>query len=83
MKLRKDVSLTDTEDGTVLLDQRSGTYWQLNSSGALILRTLLAGGSPEQAAAAVVARYPVERDQALVDVRALVESLRAARLVRP
>ena len=83
MKLRKDVSLTDTEDGPVLLDQRTGSYWQLNASGGLILRTLLADGTPEQAAAAVVARYPVEPDRALSDVHALVESLRAARLVRP
>lgn len=82
MRLRKGVSVTETEDGTVLLDQRSGKYWQLNPSGALILSTLLEGGTPEAAADAVAARYPVDADRALADVRALLETLRAARLVR-
>jgi coenzyme PQQ synthesis protein D (PqqD) len=81
LRLRKGISVTETEDGTVLLDQRSGKYWQLNPSGALILSTLLAGGTAEQAAGAVAARYPVDTDRALADVRALVDSLRAARLV--
>ena len=83
MRLRKGVTLTETEDGAVLLDERSGTYWQLNSSGALTLSTLLSGGSDEQASEAVARRYPVDSGRALADVRALVSALRAARLVRP
>lgn len=82
MRLGKSVSVTETADGAVVLDQRSGKYWQLNPSGAVVLATLLAGGTPEQAAEAVVARYPVDADRALADVRALVAALRSARLVR-
>lgn len=83
MELGKDVALTETEDGAVLLDQRSGKYWQVNGSGAVALRTLLAGGTPQRAAEAVTARYPVDAERALADVEKLVESLRAARLVGP
>jgi hypothetical protein len=82
LRLRKGVSVTETEDGAVLLDQRSGRYWQLNPSGSLVLSTLLAGGTAEQAADAVVARYPVDAGRALADVRSLMDTLRAARLVR-
>lgn len=82
MRLGKDVALTETDGGTVLLDQRSGRYWQLNGSGSLILSTLLGGGTTEQAAEAVVARYPVDAERALADVRSLVDSLRTAKLVR-
>lgn len=82
MRLGKDVALTETDGGTVLLDQRSGRYWQLNGSGSLILSTLLGGGTTEQAAEAVVARYPVDVERALADVRSLVDSLRTAKLVR-
>ena len=82
MRLRKGVTVTETEDGAVVLDERSGTYWQLNSSGSLILSILLAGGTEEQAADALAAKYPVDPGRALADVRALIESLRAARLVR-
>jgi Coenzyme PQQ synthesis protein D (PqqD) len=82
LRLRKGVTLTGTGDGAVLLDERSGRYWQLNGSGALILSTLLAGGTAEQAADAVAARYPVDTGRALDDVRSLLDSLRAAKLVR-
>ncbi|WP_119726785.1 lasso peptide biosynthesis PqqD family chaperone [Thermomonospora amylolytica] len=81
MKLRTGVATADTEYGIVLLDERSGDYWQLNPTGALAVRRLLAGDTPEQAAAALAAEFDVTADQALADVRALLEQLRAARLV--
>ncbi|USA02001.1 hypothetical protein NCG97_17145 [Streptomyces lydicamycinicus] len=41
---------TDTDDGTVLLNERTGRYWQLNATGGQVLRQLLDGheapGSP-------------------------------------
>lgn len=82
LRLRADVSLAETDDGMVLLDERSGRYWQLNSSGALALRRLLEGATLEDVVKALVSRYPVSRERAGSDVTALVESLRKARLVR-
>lgn len=82
VRLRQHVSLTETEGGAVLLDEKAGGYWQVNRSGLLALRSLLAGGTLEQAADEILARYPVDRERALADVRALVEALRSARLVR-
>jgi hypothetical protein len=81
LKLRAEVSAADTEYGTVLLDQRSGDYWQLNPTAALAVRRLLAGDTPEQAAAALAEEFDVARSRALLDVTALVERLTAARLV--
>lgn len=81
LRLRKHVSVVETDDGTVLLDETSGRYWQLNQSGALILRTLQENGSPEAAAQALSDDYDVEPARALSDVQALLESLRSARLV--
>jgi PqqD family protein of HPr-rel-A system len=81
VRLRDHVLVTETEDGAVLLNERSGQYWQLNPSGWLILQTLLRDGSPDTAAAALAARYPVEPDQARADVQALLASLHNARLV--
>ncbi|MFC5145076.1 lasso peptide biosynthesis PqqD family chaperone [Streptomyces aureoversilis] len=81
LTLRRDVSATDTEDGMVLLDEQSGSYWQLNSTAALILRTLL-DGTPERAAQLLTERYPaVSAERAATDVAALIDSLSTARLV--
>ncbi|GAA2454249.1 lasso peptide biosynthesis PqqD family chaperone [Streptomyces glaucus] len=81
LRFGTDVSTAQTEYGTVLLDQRSGDYWELNPTGALVVRTLMDGGDEAAAVAALVARFDVDRDQAARDVDALVRDLRAAGLV--
>ncbi|MEZ3180945.1 lasso peptide biosynthesis PqqD family chaperone [Streptomyces pimonensis] len=82
MPLRFDarVSTAETDYGTVLLDEQAGTYWELNPTATLVVRTLLDGGEVADAAAALVREFDVERAQALRDVEALVGDLCAAGL---
>jgi hypothetical protein len=82
MPLRFDahVSTAETGYGTVLLDQRSGAYWELNPTATLVVRTLLDGGEEADAAAALVREFDIDRAQALRDVEALVGHLRDAGL---
>lgn len=79
--LKPDVTATDTDDGLVLLDQRTGRYWQLNRSGATTLRLLLDGHSPEDTAARLARQHPAASERALADVRTLLAALDRARLV--
>ncbi|MFH9426179.1 lasso peptide biosynthesis PqqD family chaperone [Streptomyces sp. NPDC017529] len=81
VELRDEVSIATSDLGSVLLDERSGKYWQLNRSGALILDVLLQGRSLADAAQAVVERYRVDRERADADAKALLEQLRAGGLV--
>ncbi|SFQ48817.1 Coenzyme PQQ synthesis protein D (PqqD) [Amycolatopsis arida] len=81
LRLRPDVSLTDTEYGTVLLDERSGRYWQLNPTATVVVRTLLDGGDAEAAVSALAGEYAVAEDRARNDVTSLVDGLRSAGLV--
>ncbi|MFI9824194.1 lasso peptide biosynthesis PqqD family chaperone [Streptomyces sp. NPDC052013] len=81
LRFDTDVSTAQTEYGTVLLDQRSGEYWELNPTGALVVRTLMNGGDEAAAVTALVARFEIDRDRAEQDVTALVRDLRAAGLV--
>jgi hypothetical protein len=83
LALAPDLSATDTDDGMVLLDQRSGRYWMLNRTGATTLRLALAGRTPEEVAAELTATAPDGRARALADVQTLLASLRKARLVVP
>ncbi|MEJ3652796.1 lasso peptide biosynthesis PqqD family chaperone [Actinomycetes bacterium KLBMP 9759] len=78
MRLRTDVVAVDTEDARVLLDERTGRYFQLNRSGALILDAVLAG---EDAAQRLTEAYAVGPEEAAADVDDLVERLTAAGLV--
>lgn len=80
-KLRDGVFLAETEDGIALLDEDSGQYWNLNPTGALVLRRLLDGGTPAQAAEELANDYEVDIDSAHRDVQELVEGLEAAKLL--
>lgn len=83
LKLRDCVFTADVEYGTALLDEDRGQYWNLNPTGALVLRTLLAGGSPAEAAKALSEQYAVDLETARQDVEELVDELRSAGLVEP
>ena len=48
MRLRDGVSSAETDYGIMLLDEDSGRYWNLNPTAALVLRTLLDGGTPSR-----------------------------------
>ena len=80
-RLRPDVLVTDTDDGLVLLDGRSGRYWELNGTGAATLYGLLGGDSADLVAEALTARYDVPLDQAAADVTSFIGCLRSAGLV--
>jgi Coenzyme PQQ synthesis protein D (PqqD) len=82
-QLREAVSIAETDDGTVLLDEREGRYWQLNPSGGQVLRILLDEGSVEAAVAELTAQNPVSAEEATRDVTALLDQLRTAELLVP
>jgi hypothetical protein len=80
--LASDVVPTVTEHGTVLLDERRGRYFRLNSAAALVLSALLDGGDEGQAASLLRERFGIGAQRASADVAALLDALRAARLIR-
>jgi hypothetical protein len=81
LKLRDGVSTADTDYGLALLDEDSGQYWNLNPTGSLVLRTLLEGGTPEQAVQALTQQYAIDVDTASRDVQDLMGGLHSAGLV--
>jgi hypothetical protein len=81
MRLHPDVSMTDTGDGTVLLHQRTGRYWQLNLTGSQVLHRLLDGESPETIAAGFAAAHGIDLQRAEHDVSAVIHQLCSAELV--
>lgn len=78
-----DLSTTDTEDGMVLLNERTGRYWTLNATGATVVRLLIAGETAEDAISRLSERYPSARARIADDVAALLRSLRDAEVVVP
>jgi hypothetical protein len=83
LRLRPDIATTDTDDGLVLLDERTGRYWQLNPTGAHVLHALIQGQHPDRIAADLATHYRIEVHQAQHDVTALTDHLHTAKLVAP
>ncbi len=83
LSLRQDISIVAVEDGMVLLDERSGRYYQVNGSGAVVLGVLLEGGGEDEAADALTERYDVCRERALADAAEIIRRLRTTGLVTP
>ena len=81
LRLCSDVSELETDDGMVLLDERAGRYWQLNRTGAFIVRTLLEGRTPQEIAKTLAQRHGVSVEQVTTDVAVLIERLQTAGLV--
>jgi Coenzyme PQQ synthesis protein D (PqqD) len=79
--LRRDVTVTQTDGGMVLLDQKASRYFQLNDTGAYILRLLLDGLTRQSAAERLATRFHLPPHEADRDVAALFDSLSAARLI--
>lgn len=72
-QLEPHVSVAETEDGMVLLNERTGKYFQLNNTGVRVLRE-----GADAVVAELAARHPRIRD----DVVVLEAALRTAGLVR-
>ncbi|GAB3898114.1 hypothetical protein GCM10029964_082050 [Kibdelosporangium lantanae] len=81
MRLTDHVTIAYTDDGAVLLDERTGGYWQLNATGTGVLRQLLDGRQPAAVADDISTRFGVSAARARADVAKVVADLRSAGLV--
>ena len=81
LTLKPDVVARTVGDEMILLDLETGTYFTLNSIGAIIWRGLETSVSFETMATAIVEQYEVDAVTALADIDEYVEQLIAEGLV--
>ncbi|MGP3691516.1 lasso peptide biosynthesis PqqD family chaperone [Streptomyces sp. IBSNAI002] len=81
VRLCPGTTTAETDDGTVLLNERTGDHWQLNATGSIALERLLAGHGIGALAADVAAVYGISAVRAREDLTALLSHLRAAGLI--
>jgi hypothetical protein len=82
LTLSHHVTIVDAEHhGMVLLDERTGTYYQLNATGAEVVRALREGDGPDSAVAALRRRHPQAAERIAGDVEQLVQTLREAQVI--
>jgi hypothetical protein len=74
-KMRSDVSMTRTEYGVVLLDERTSQYWQLTPTAGVVIAAFQAGEGTAGAVRRLTSTYPVTAQVATRDVVALLRKL--------
>lgn len=79
--LRRSVELTESEDGSILLDTARGVYWHLNGVGAQFVRGIQEGKSLNQVTALIAEHYNVDPETVKRDIDALLRDLKKARLI--
>jgi hypothetical protein len=77
-----DVETSAVEDESILLDLATGDYFGLNRIGAVVWELLAEPRSLDALAAAITARYAVERAKAREDVARMLVRMRERGLVR-
>ncbi|WP_328497351.1 lasso peptide biosynthesis PqqD family chaperone [Streptomyces sp. NBC_00414] len=82
-RVSEHVSTASTEYGTVLLDERTGHYWQLTPSASFVMARLQEGDGVEEAVAALTHTYDVDEETARRDTLALIDRLRSLGVVTP
>ncbi|MFF8817017.1 lasso peptide biosynthesis PqqD family chaperone [Leucobacter sp. NPDC015123] len=81
-RLAEHVSFTEADRGGVLLNEARGTYWQVNVTGAQVLRSLLNGNDVPQTIQHLSAAYPDQAAQITGDVHGLIEAATKAELIQ-
>ena len=77
------IRVAATEDGALLVDLATNSYYSLNHTGYRAWSILSGGGSPEDAARALGDAWSVPPDQADTQVRQLIDELIAEALLVP
>lgn len=80
--LAPHVTLAETEHGMVLLDERSGRYWQANRTAAAVLRALRDGHSTDRIVADLCDRFPDQAERITLDVQRILDTFHAAEVLR-
>lgn len=81
LELRGGILMAETDYGLALLDEKSGEYWTLNPTAAVVMETMLAGKDAQEAVRALTERYDVSDSLARQDVDRILTELRSAGLV--
>ena len=76
-----EVACTETDYGIVLLDKRSGKYWNLNTTGALVWRSILETGGLDHAVSTLLRDYNVEHETVIADVHNVAAKLTEAGVI--
>lgn len=73
--------MSKSKTNSILLDKRSGHYWQLNETASSVLELFFAGNTLIEVSAALGSVHRVDEETAREDVSALLDGLLDSKLI--
>jgi uncharacterized lipoprotein YmbA len=81
LRVNTDIVPTQTQDGGVLLNRKSGRYYQLNEGAFAVFEEVQAGRDVDEHISALQQTHPQHNDRVAKDVRAIVQNFIDAGIV--
>jgi len=81
VRMKTDIHFRPIEHSAVILNERTGQYWQLNETAAYILQAVLTDTTKAEIADQIITARPVNRERALADIHSLLDELTRADLI--
>lgn len=75
VRINKDMTHSDLEGETVILDLKSGVYYGLNETGTSIWNLIQRPQSVQEIISAILLKYKIEPERCERDVKSLLQEL--------
>lgn len=81
LKTRENIFLINAEEKYIVFDPEEGDKWELNDTGALIVKNLMKGASLEEIKDKILEEYEINPDSAEKALQQYVEQLKKAGVI--
>jgi hypothetical protein len=75
MRIAKHISIAETNNGLVLLDGRTGSYWEMNQTGRIVIDAIRQEEPVNDLPKKISAQFDVDTDRAEDDIRSVLAQL--------
>lgn len=81
-RARENLFIIKTEEFYMVYDPEEGDKWELNETGAFILKTLIAGASLEEIKDKIMDKYGIDQEKAEISLNEYMGRLREEGIIR-
>ncbi|MFF0491117.1 PqqD family peptide modification chaperone [Nocardia sp. NPDC004068] len=81
MRIPDHINIAETNTGLVLLHGQTGTYWEINQTGRMLIEAIRRSGQLDELPGRIAAEFDVDSERAEADLHAVLTQLVAEGLI--
>lgn len=83
LKIRENIFLINEKEKNIVFDSEEGDQWEVNDTGAFIIRNVMEGTSLEEIKAKILEEYEIDSEKAEKSLQKYVEELKEEGIFLP